>query len=256
MILPNCILHGDAYKLIKDVPDKSIDLIIVDPPYEFVKGGGAGAFGVRNRPYHEKTALSDTMNCGIESRLLKDFERVSKKTNIYIFCNKYQILQYLEFYRDKTCDILVWEKTNVTPVINVSYLPNLEYIIFVREKGAYFDATYERASKIYTSSTNKKDKALYEHPTPKPEDLIERFILNSSQENDVVLDCFLGSGTTAAMAKKNNRRYIGFDLDENYVRIAKDRLNGITSFDRKIQETGQIDLFDIIEDIAPEKERK
>ncbi len=248
MIEPNAIVLGDAYELIKEIPDNSIDLIVIDPPYEFPGKVGGGVFGVKNRPYHLEIQDDEDMICGITDELLMEFERVMKLTNIYIFCSKYQLLQFFNFYKDKNFDILIWKKTNPIPMMSNSYLPDIEYIFFARERGSFFKTTYENASKVYTSETNKKDKILYGHPSPKPEELVERFILNSSDEGDVVLDCFLGSGTTAAMAKKNNRRYIGIEKNEKYVSVAKDRLNGITLKDRRMEESGQIDLFDLIKE--------
>ena len=68
------------------------------------------------------------------------------------------------------------------------------------------------------------------HPTEKPVDLIKRFIRVSSQENDIVLDPFLGSGTTAVAAKDLNRKYIGYEIDSEYFNIAKERLEEIKLF--------------------------
>lgn len=62
------------------------------------------------------------------------------------------------------------------------------------------------------------------HPTQKPLDLMERFILDSTKEKDVVMDCFMGSGTTGVACKRNNRRFIGFEISENYFEIAKERI--------------------------------
>lgn len=81
------------------------------------------------------------------------------------------------------------------------------------------------------------------HPTQKPLKLIKQIIEDYTKENDIVLDCFLGSGTTAKAAKQLGRHFLGFELNENYYKIAKDRLNGITQEDRKKEKIGQIKLF-------------
>ena len=86
------------------------------------------------------------------------------------------------------------------------------------------------------TSVNKDDKNKYNHPTIKPIEIIKNFILNSSNENDVIFDPFLGSGTTCSAAKELGRRFIGFEINPNFYKIAQDRINGI---DQK----GQMDLF-------------
>lgn len=74
---------------------------------------------------------------------------------------------------------------------------------------------------------NQKDKKLYGHPTIKPLEIVQNLILNSSKENDIVLDPFLGSGTTAIACVKTNRRYIGFEVNESYFNISCDRLDNV-----------------------------
>jgi DNA modification methylase len=243
----NEIYHGDAYELIKKIESKSIDLVVCDPPYEFVSNGGGGAFGSKNHAYHDE--VSNKLNYGITNDILVELERVMKKTNIYIFCNKNQVLQYLNFYKDKNIDILVWNKTNTIPTINQKYLSDLEYIIFARDKGVKMYNTHETSSKLFQTTTNKSDKELYEHPTIKPEHIIENLIINSSKEGEIVFDPFLGSGTTAAVAKRLNREYIGFEIEEKWFSIAQDRLKGLTKEDRNLKEKGQQSIFDLLNEI-------
>lgn len=224
----NKITCGDCYELIKEIPDKSVDLIITDPPYEMDDHGGGGAFGNNNRPYQNEV---DKLSNGITNDILEEISRVMKKINAYIFCNKNQLSQILCFFEDKECnvDVLVLHKTNPVPRINNKYLSDLEYCVFARDEGVEMYNTYETSSKLYSMPTNKNDKGLFEHPTIKPMKLIERFIKNSSKENDIVLDCFAGSGTTCVASKELGRQYIGFEINTKWVDIANDRLNGITA---------------------------
>ena len=171
--------------------------------------------------------------------ILDEFVRVMKRINIYIWLNKTQISYILNYFINRDCnyDILVWCKTNCTPMCNNKYLTDLEYCLFFREKGVKLNDGYELKSRWYLSSTNKEDKSKFIHPTIKPLSLVERHIKHSSQENDVVLDPFLGSGTTCVAAKNTKRQYLGFELDEKYYKVAKDRLN-------QIEANGQTYLFD------------
>lgn len=174
----NKILLGDAYELIKQIPDKSVDLIITDPPYEMDNHGGGGLFGGKKRKYQHEI---DLLSKGISNEILEEFKRVSKKLNIYIFCNKNQLRQLFDFYKDKNVDLLCWQKLNPIPRCNNKYLSDLEYIFFARDKKVKVYGDYYTLSKVYSSLRNVEDKKLYDHPTIKPLDLIKKLIINSSK---------------------------------------------------------------------------
>lgn len=180
---------------------------------------------------------------GIDYSILDDFIRVSKRVNLFIWCNKQQILKIMNRFSDYSCEILVWGKDNPTPFTNNVWLSDLEYCLYFRESGVKLNDGYELKSKFYISPINKSDKDLYDHPTIKPLELVKRHLLHTTQENDIVADFFLGSGTTCVAAKELNRRYIGFEIDKKYFEIAKDRLNDISAVKRKIIDKGQMSLF-------------
>lgn len=144
----------------------------------------------------------------------------------------------LKHYLDKKCniEIITWHKTNPLPTANNTYANDTEYCIFARESGVKIGGTYETKREYYVTSINSDDKKLYKHPTIKPLNIIKNFILNSSQENDIVLDCFCGSGTTCVACKELNRRFIGMEIDKEYHKIAVNRLNGILA-------NGQMSIF-------------
>lgn len=150
------------------------------------------------------------------------------------------------FIEEQNCiyDLLVWVKTNCTPFSNNTYLPNLEYCLLFREPGTT-SLNHSQGSgkkkKYHLSGTNVSDKQNYLHPTIKPITFVENHIANSTNPNDIVLDPFSGSGTTCIAAKRLGRRYIGFEIDDKYYNIAKDRINGIN-------QKGEIDLFDYSQD--------
>ena len=217
------LLKGDCLELMKDIPDKSVDLVIIDPPYEINANGSGGAFGKEKRSYHaEVKTLSD----GITNSVLDELTRIMKKINIYIWCNKNQLRQYINYFEElgATTDLLTWHKTNPVPTCNNKYLSDTEYLLYFRKDGVPMYGTYATKKKYYVTPTNKEDKKLYKHPTIKPVEIIQNLIINSSQENDVVLDCFMGSGTTGVACKKLNRDFIGIELDEEYYKIACERI--------------------------------
>lgn len=140
---------------------------------------------------------------------------------------------------EKKCnfEILTWHKTNPIPKTNNVWLSDTEYCLFFREKNAHkLNDGFNLKHKYYISSTNKDDKEKYKHPTIKPLEMVENHILHATKEGDTVLDCFAGSGTTLVACRNTKRNYIGFELDETYYKIAKDRLNNVDA-------KGNISLF-------------
>ncbi len=238
----NKIHNEDSYKAIQELPDKCIDLVVIDPPYELKinKGKlGKNASNITGAMHKLQTELaSKKLDVGITNVLLDEIVRVMKKINIYIWCNKYQLKQYFDYFSNLDCnfELLVWCKTNPTPAVNNTYLPDIEYCFYFREKGVRLRGSYETKHKFYVRKANVADKALFMHPTIKPLDFIKNFIINSSEPGEIVADFFMGSGTTAVAAKELHRNFIGFEIDPEYHKIACDRLNGITA-------SGQTSIF-------------
>lgn len=241
----NKIYCEDSYEAIKKIPDKSVDLIYVDIPYLYDSGGG-GSSELSKRIVNVKDTLKENkIDNGIDFEILNEFERVMKKTNIFIWCSKLQILDIMNWFNNNTnsnFEIMFWGKTNPTPATNNVWLPDVEYCLYFREKGVKLNDGYELKSKFYISPINKADKDLYEHPTIKPLELVKRHIKHTTQSRDVVADFFMGSGTTAVAAKETDRKYIGFELEKKWCKIANDRANGITA-------NGQTSIFTNFDDL-------
>lgn len=239
----NKITLGDSYKLIKEIPDNSIDLVVIDPPYNFCTGGKhTGLFKERTTRYHDEIEEKGLDN-NIDLKILNELDRIIKKINIYIWCNKEQILQYLEHYKEQKFEMLIWNKINPIPTVNNKYLSDKEYCLYFKEPGVLLNGSVETKKTVYSTSLNVKDKEKYKHPTIKPLSIIKNLIINSSNKDDIVLDCFSGSGTTCVAAKELSRHFIGIEIDPEYYKISVDRLNGITadgqiSFDTDINKIG------------------
>ena len=230
----NKITCGDSYKLIKELSDKSVDCIYTDIPYLYVNGG-LGHSEMCERTARKKQELKDISN-GIDYSILDELKRVLKKVNIFIWCSKMQLLDIMTWGCEYNTDLLVWCKTNPTPQTNNIWLPDLEYCVYMREYGVKLNDGYNLKSKFYVSGANKSDKDLFNHPTIKPLELVKRHLLHTTQPNDVVLDCFMGSGTTAVACQETNRQYIGFEISEKWCKVANDRLN-------KVDANGQQCMF-------------
>jgi len=234
----NKIYLGDCYELIKEIPDKSIDLIYTDIPYLFDNGGTPlGSPLSRRIAKLKNNDLKDIIK-GIDWAILDEFVRVMKKINCFIWCSKEQIIYLLNYFKDKGAmfEILTWNKSNPTPMCNNTFLPDIEYCLYFRESGVRLTDGYELKSRWYQSPINKRDKDIFMHPTIKPLALVKRHILHTTQSDGLVLDCFIGSGTTAIACKETGRNFIGIEIDPLWHKIAVDRLNNIDTH-------GQISLF-------------
>ena len=237
----NDIYYGDAYELIKQIDDKSIDLIITDPPYDIQSIRGAGIMVSRNKGNFSREIEENGLDKGMDYSILDEFVRVLKKINVYIWCNKSMILPLLKYFvEEKKCnyEMIIWAKENPIPFCGTHYLIDKEYCLYFWEQGATIDIPFERARTVYLTKNNIEDKKNFKHPTIKNVKIIENMVANSSQAGEIILDPFVGSGTTCVAAKRLGRKYIGFEINEKYYKIAKDRLQGWN-------QKGEMSLFDI-----------
>ena len=208
----------------KNIPDGSVDLVLTDPPY-IIETVGAGIYKQADKQYVKEL---DGIKDGFDEKVLDEICRVMKKINVYFFCSQKQIIPLIDYFvKKKNCNwnILSWHKSNPVPACGNKYLTDTEFVLFFREKGVKIYGEYETKFTYYVTPLNQKDKRQYEHPTIKPVKILQNLIVNSTLENSVVLDCFMGSGSTGVACVNTNRRFIGIELDDKYFEIAKQRIN-------------------------------
>ncbi len=254
----NTIHKGDCRQILKkEIPDESIDLIFADPPYNLSgksmewknKGLGGDWFKVNEK--WDTMTESDYLK--FTQAWLKESHRVLRPHgSIYISCTYHNIgelmmaLKVLGFIPK---NIITWHKNNAMPsMTRRTFTHSCEYILFF-SKGKKWIFNYSDIKKMNPDKakdgSQKQMRDLWvmpvvqgkervrdktgraAHPTQKPENLLERIILASSNKSDVVLDPFLGSGTTAFVAQKLGRRWIGIETDDKYIKIAQKRLKVI-----------------------------
>ena len=223
MLELNKIYNEDCLEGLQKIDDHSIDLIVTDPPY-IIETNGAGIYKQADKQYvKELNGIKD----GFDPKILDEICRVMKQINIYFFCSQKQIIPLLDYFvKEKKCNwnLLTWHKTNPVPACGNKYLTDTEFILFFREKGVKIYGEFATKFTYYVTPLNQADKKKYGHPTIKPIDMVKNFIVNSSKEGDVVLDPFVGSGTTAVAAKTVGRNYVGFELDEHWCEVANKRI--------------------------------
>jgi len=217
MLEINKIHLGDSYELIKEIPDKSIDLVITDPPYGIKADKGTHGFGSSaNRKY-----VDDWDKETPSKKMFDEIIRVGKIVLIFG-------AQYITDILPQSNCWIVWDKIGEMNVQNP--FSECELIWTNQFHKVVLKKYFIRQSGFI----NDGDERL--HPTQKPLRLISKLIKDFSSEGDIVLDCFSGSGTTCVAAKELNRRFIGIEINPRYHKISVDRLNGITA-------NGQTSIF-------------
>lgn len=222
------IINGDCLEVMKQMPDKCVDLVLTDPPYQFKSQNslvGGGFMDFENKKH--LTNINESF--GIEYNpldFLNECKRICKVFNGYFFTNKNLLKNYIDFaeMNEFNWELLIWSKPNPIPTMQGHYLFDKEYIIFIRDQGATFnsDLGYQ---KYFTIIKHKiGDNNEFAHPTQKPLDLVLNAIKISSNENDVILDAYAGSGSFLKASQELKRRFIGIDISEKYCKIAEDRL--------------------------------
>ena len=208
------LLNGDCLELMKELPSGSVDLVLTDPPY-----------GMDFQSHFRKEMYSkignDKVLDWLESYVDECFRILKDNTAVYFFCSWHNVDVFKQAVEKKfkIKNILIWEKNNTSMGdLKGSYAPKYEMIIFAH-KGRKLLNGFRYADVIKANRTGNKL-----HPTEKPVDLLELFIKNSSDENAVVFDGFMGSGSTGVACINTNRDFIGIELDENYFNIAKKRI--------------------------------
>ena len=196
---------GDCLELMKDIPDKSIDLIVTDPPYGKKADKGTNGFGTsKNRRYQ-----GGWDNQRPDKQVFDEMFRISKNLIIFganYFCDMLPFSNHWIFW-DKKGDISFKNPFADGELIYTTFTSPIKRVVF-KQQGFI---------------TDSKDKRY--HPTQKPSELIQMLIEQYSNKGDIILDPFLGSGTTAVACVNTNRHYIGFELDPQYYDIACKRLD-------------------------------
>lgn len=241
---------GDALSLLKDIDDSSIDLIIADPPYNLGKDYGNN---------HDLKGFEEYIE--FTKSWLTEAKRVLKpKGTIYVFMGV-RFISYLYDILDRDLKLffnswIVWHYTQGLGKTKGFSPRHEDILMFTKTNDFTFNLDNVRVPQKYYRARNNMRGAnpgdvwafshvhycnpnRRNHPTQKPEGLIERMILASSNENEIVLDPFSGSGTTLRVCQQVNRKAIGFELNPDYVEMTKDRLSeefiGFDSVDPRME---------------------
>ncbi len=224
--MDNFFILGDGLTTIQKLPNKSINLILTDPPYDIRKYSTGNIPLPGRKPLNNDIAKWDGA-IPIES-YVKEFRRIlAPRGNLFIFTS-YNLFGKWHEQLDPlfdTCNFLIWHKLNPPPrVYKNSFLHSCEMIVCAWDRGHTWNFTNQQEMHNFFESTICMKPERLEHPTQKPLKLIQQVLLAASKKGDLVLDPFLGSGTTGFVAKVLGRNWIGIEKEKKYVDLAYNRI--------------------------------
>ena len=225
------IKQGDCLELMKEIPDNSIDLIITDPPYgisrttNFMSGKPTGNDTDRFRVSMDFGDWDYDFN-QLQDVIIEAYRVLKNSGTMICFYDLWKLTILKNFYENagfKQIRFVEWIKTNPVPLNSkINYLTNSREVAVcgVKKSNPTFNSSYDNGIYKYPICHNKERI----HPTQKPVELIQDLIIKHSNENEAVLDPFLGSGTTCVAAINTNRKYIGFEIDGAFFNVAEQRI--------------------------------
>jgi len=220
---PNNIYNADAEVSIQNIEDESIDLVLTDPPYGISRDSGFKSMNRNGIDFGEWDKEFDQVGW-----LSLVAPKIKKGGSIIIFNsieNFGLIKRELERHGFQSKEFITWVKTNPMPRNRDRlYVTSRETAIWLTKGKGW---TFNRISQTYENGffhhaiVHHKDRI---HPTQKPVKLLEEILLIHSNENDLVLDCFCGSGSTAIACANTGRKFICFEKDKRMYELAKERI--------------------------------
>jgi site-specific DNA-methyltransferase (adenine-specific) len=212
------LIHANCIDILRTMPDKSVDCIVTDPPY-IIGAGESGFDSAQCLRDIKKTGL----NKGFDPAVLDQCLRIAKRPNFVFFASRLQLRDYLNWAHehDLCWSLISWHKTNPLPLTASPYLPDTEYALHFT-RGIRLGGNYRSKRQFYVQPSGKSP---YEHPTVKPLNIIKNLVLNAATaRGQLVLDPFMGSGTTGVAAIQLGHRFIGIEINGDYLEIAKRRI--------------------------------
>jgi site-specific DNA-methyltransferase (adenine-specific) len=246
------LFQDDSIEFLKKLPENSIDMIFADPPYNLSNGGftvHAGKMVSVNKGDWDKSKGVDE-DFGFHLRWIEQCYRVLKPNGtIWIsgtYHSIYQCGYALQLLGYKILNDITWFKPNASPNLSGRYFTaSHETLLWARKdpkgkhtfnyqdmkNGSWHETDFikkdgKQMRSVWALGTPKLDEKTFgKHPTQKPMALLERIVLAASNKGDIILDPFTGSSTTGLAAVKHGRKFIGVDLEKDYLELSKKRYN-------------------------------
>ncbi len=233
------LYNDDCIKIMDSINFESVDMIFADPPYFLSNGGksiSSGKIVSVDKGEWDKKQNYDDVNKFTKDWLTKCFYILKNNGSIWVtgtYHNIFDIKQTMDNIGFRIINIVIWEKKDPPPLIYKNKLRfSYEFIIWA-DKGCGHTYNYNEMYKIDNKelqdvwllpSVQLIEKTYGYHPTQKPECLLERIILASTKQGQLILDPFMGSGTTGVVALKHGRKFIGIEKEKNFFMNAYNRI--------------------------------
>lgn len=236
------LYQNDCIQVMKGFEEKTIDLIFADPPY-FLSNDGlsikSGKVVSVNKGEWDKKENYKSVDEFTYEWLFECYRILKNTGTIWVtgtYHNIFDVEKNMKKIGFKIINIIVWHKSDPPPLIYKNkFRFSYEFIVWAK-KGSHYTFNYELMEKVEERemedvwkipAVQNSEKQFGYHPTQKPERLLRRIIASSSKNGDIVLDPFMGSGTTCYVARKMGRECVGIEKDEKYFSIAKRRVESI-----------------------------
>ena len=229
----NKVIQGDCLDIMKDIPDNSVDLVITSPPYNKNsanrKCSKTDSWSKANIDYGSyKDNLPEKKYQEWQKKIIKECVRIIKPTGSIFYNHKYRIVGHKIISPEEWLNefiirqVIIWDRKSSCVLEPIRFMPTIEQIYWITKerKTPYFTKQGFQYKDVWRISPEKGN----EHPAPFPLQIAERCVLSACPENGIILDPFLGSGTTAVAAQALGRRFIGIEISEKYCEIARPRL--------------------------------
>jgi DNA modification methylase len=246
------LIQGDCLKVLPTIPDESVDLVLTDPPFMISSDLVIKRNNLKKSKYKRASDISYQFGewdyfenkekyFEFTYNWLKECIRILRKGGALVtFFDKAKISYIWDFLEEngmKNRQILIWLKTNPTPRLRkVNFSTTSSFLVWSVKKGGKQTFNYKIGYQTdYIFSPIVMGKEREQHPTQKPEKVIETWMKYLSNEGDMILDPFLGSGTTMKVARDLKRSCIGIEINPKYIEICKKRLNWGSSLSNNIE---------------------
>ena len=249
------LYHSDCLKVLEQLPENSIDMIFADPPYNLSNGGFTVHAGKRVSVNKGKWDKSNGLKKDFDFHLnwIKACRRVLKPSGTIWISGTYHSIYQCGFALQnagyKILNDIAWYKPNASPNLSCRYFTaSHETLLWARKdkkakhvfnynemrNGNWPEDSLKRPNKqmrsVWVINTPKPDEKKFgKHPTQKPLDLLNRIVLASTNKGDIILDPFTGSSTTGLAACDHGRKFIGIDMEKEFLDLSIQRFKDINN---------------------------
>jgi DNA modification methylase len=218
------LYNGDCLEIMQDMPDNSVDYVLTSPPYNIGRSRNTKS-KQKGKYEHFTDKRKDYLDWSI--KVIDELLRITKNHIFYNiqanYYNKKDVYKLIGHYSDKLIQNFIWTKQVTSPASQHYAITNsVEYILGLSNQTRIKGNKIYSTNHIHSSQRAKKNKS---HNAVMPTEIADYFISNFTQEEETILDPFMGIGTTGISCVSMNRQFIGIELVKEYYKIAKERID-------------------------------